>query len=50
MVRMAQPLVFRPDQTIVPFRMQLLVLLPSHLIHGFAQMFGDVKFVENDLA
>src|SRR6202521_6003957 len=44
-----QPVVLGSRQTLIALGLQYLVFSPAHSIDRFAQMLGNVKFVEHDL-
>jgi len=47
---MPEPVVTGSGQAVVSAGPELFVLPPPDLIDSFGEMFGDVKFVEDDLA
>lgn len=48
--RMPQPVIASAGQPVVSLRPKLFVLPPPELIDGFGEVFGDMKFIEDDLA
>jgi hypothetical protein len=44
-----QLVILRPLETLIALRLQHLVFARSQSIHRFAQMLGNIKFVEYDL-